>query len=62
MAKFDPTERERNLVFSRLPATKEAVIASLIKGGFPEGWIRSLIWNMRRVGQIYTYDGIIKKT
>jgi len=62
MAKFDPSGREKSLVFEVLPATKEAVISHIrLKTGLPEAYARSLIWNMKRVGQVYTFDGQIRK-
>jgi hypothetical protein len=61
MGKFDPSEREKTMVFELLPAVKRDIIEALIARGWTESYARSLIWNMRRVGQLYTNNGMIKK-
>ena len=61
--KFEPSQREKTMVFGHLPATKEYLI-SIIKRetGLSEKYARSLIWNMRHCALLYTGDNhLIKK-
>ena len=61
--KYYPTEREQRIVFSLLPENKRDLIALLRASTTKsEKEIRSLLWNMKRVGLIYTYSGQIKKS
>ena len=61
LGKFDPSEREKTIIFELLPAVKRDIIEAMIAKGWPESYARSLIWNMKRVGHIYTHNGVIKK-
>ena len=56
MGKFEPSEREKCLVFKSLPATKESLINTIMQTNMDEKYARSLIWNMRRLALIYTGD------
>lgn len=62
--KFEPNDRDKGLVYKYLPSEKEHLIENIKSDtGFSEKWIRSLIWNMRRIGAIWTdSQGMIQKT
>ena len=59
-----PSEYHQKAVFSVLPAKKET-LAHLVAQEIPNCTLKqakSIIWNMRRVGLIYTNQGIVQKT
>ena len=61
--KFEPSEREKQIIFESLPCHKDTLI-SIIKAstGLTEKYARSLIWNMKRLALIYTKDrGLLDK-
>jgi|WetSurMetagenome_2_1015567.scaffolds.fasta_scaffold1616671_2 hypothetical protein len=62
MGKFEPSIREKEQVFNLLPETKENLVKLLLAATtMPEKYVRSLIWNMKRIGLIYTFQNQIKK-
>lgn len=62
MGKFEPSNREKELVFSHLPAQKDVLVALIQQDSLmPESYVRSLIWNMKRLGLIYTDDNHLLK-
>jgi hypothetical protein len=62
MGRFDPSEREKQLVFSSLPATKEDHV-EIIKADtdMTAQYARSWIRNMRRLSFNYMSDGLLRK-
>jgi hypothetical protein len=56
------TETDKERVFKRLPMVKANLIQDLKAIGLKEKWVRHLIWLMRRNGEIYQCQGVIKKT
>jgi len=55
MVKFDPSNDEVEEVLSLLPLEKEVLVDKIIgQLNTTEDYARSLIWNMKRIGLIYT--------
>jgi hypothetical protein len=56
MGIFEPSNREQQMIFEMLPATKQELIEKIMARGWPERYARSLVWNMKRLALIYTGD------
>lgn len=61
--KFEPSLLEKTVVYEQLPCSKN-ILAHMVTQNLVNCSLvhaKSILWNMRRTGDIYTFQGVVKK-